>query len=179
MSEMEQAMNSVWLPSGRKFHLPKLEKLTLKNVHFVKSNTEARFFLDSLAEVSIGPYIFRQNQNFHTNITHMLSVLLSRPLSKVDLIFDIKDDWLLQKQFLDEIKSGLDKNISLSKCEKIKRENLVFLMLYMGNEIMYSSIDFTGLELIEDEKVIWKVPEAKFDRDSEELDDFMRKLHTL
>ena len=173
-------MNSVWLPSGRKFHLPKLEKLTLKNVHFVKSpNAEARFYLDSLAEVSIGPYIFRQNQNFHTNITHMLSVLLQRHLSKINLIFDIRDDWLLQKQFLDEIKTGLDKNISLSKCQKIKRENLVFLMLYMGNEIMYNSIDFTGLEIIEDEKVIWKVPEAKFDRDSEELDDFMRKLHTL
>ena len=85
---MEQAMNSVWLPSGRKFLLPKLKRLILRNVHFVKSpNSEPRFYLDELEEVTLGPYIFRQNQNFQTNITLMISTLLQ--VSLISLTFNI------------------------------------------------------------------------------------------
>ena len=73
MSEMEQAMNSAWLPSGRKFVLPKLRTLTLRNVHFV--STQGGFLLDQLDVVTLGPFVFRENENFQTS-THMLSLLL-------------------------------------------------------------------------------------------------------
>jgi len=181
MSEMEQAMNSVWLPSGRKFHLPKLKRLILRNVHFVKSpNSEPRFYLDELEEVTLGPYIFRDNQNFQTNITLMISTLLQRRLRRINLLFDQRDNWLQQRNFLDEIKSGLCSHLTLgTEQNKINRENLVFLMLFMGNEVIYDSIDFGQLEIVEDNKIVMKMENSRYERDSEELEEFLHKLHSI
>jgi len=177
MSEMEQAMNSAWLPSGRKFVLPKLRTLTLRNVHFV--STQDGFLLDQLDVVTLGPFVFRENENFQTS-THMLSLLLERNLSRVNLVFDERDNWLDIRKFLDSLKSGLCVPLSLMcGSGRMSRENLVFLMLFLASdEILFTSIDLAGLTIVEDGRVLMEL-DATFERNSPKLDDFLHRLHAL
>jgi len=177
MSEMEQAMHSAWLPSGRKFVLPKLRTLTLRNVHFV--STQGGFLLDQLDVVTLGPFVFRENENFQTS-THMLSLLLERNLSRVNLVFDERDNWLDIRKFLDSLKSGLCVPLSLMcGSGRMSRENLVFLMLFLASdEILFTSIDLAGLTIVEDGRVLMEL-DATFERNSPKLDDFLHRLHAL
>ena len=51
-------------------------------------------------------------------------------------------------------------------------------MLYMGTEIPFQTIDFSSLTITEDGEEIMKVEDnSKYEFDSEELDDFMHRLH--
>ena len=154
MSEMEQAMNSAWLPSGRKFILPQLRQLTLRNVHFVPSRSG--FDLGQLEVVTLGPFVYRHNENFHTS-THMLKLLLeTSSLTRLNLVFDERDNWLEIRNFLESLQSGLCLPLGIDTASgRMTRENLVFLMLFLySDDYLWDSITFKGLTIVEDGKVL-------------------------